>query len=200
MKLDTFSITREVFMIIRRVDAEEEQAKLIDAVFDYIYNDDCYTATGLHYQAAIEAFELIKTLLDKPLQRARKAKARRDDRKAHPEKYPSRKKSAPRKSGAVELPSGHVIESDESETASFDYYCIKGDTVLYFRMVGRGNIAGKDASYNPVYRPDEVLNTILLNASGVPKRDKLFQSDRKFSHNAYSSSIARRNDMIVRNN
>lgn len=58
---------------------------------------------------AISAFESIRALIDKDLSHARKAKARREDRKAHPEKYPPRRCGNTRKAGALELPSGHVI-------------------------------------------------------------------------------------------
>lgn len=161
MRLDTFSIPREVFMIIRQVTCHEEQYKLISAVYSYIYEDDDYPSKWLRYGGAIRAFEKIKAIIDKPLTRARKAKARRDDRKAHPEKYPPRRKSGVRKAGAVELPSGHVIESSKKDSARFDYYCVKGNKVLYFKMIATGEVDGDRVSFTPAFSPDSVMDSFL---------------------------------------
>lgn len=161
MRLDRFSIPREVFMIISRVTCYEEQYNLISAVYRYIYEEDEYPAKCLRYVGAIRAFEEIKAIIDKPLARARKAKALRDDRKAHPEKYPPRPKRGNQKSGAIELPSGHVVESPEKDSARFDYYCIKDNKILYFKMIATGEVDGKNASFNPAFSPDSVIDSFL---------------------------------------
>lgn len=107
---------------------------------------------------AIRAFESIRALIDKALSRARKAKARREDRKAHPEKYPPRRRGNTRKAGALELPSGHVIESD---SAVFDYYCIINNRIMYFRMIGTGEVAENKASFVPKYNAAQVINSLM---------------------------------------
>lgn len=110
---------------------------------------------------AIRAFESIRALIDKDLSRARKAKARREDRKAHPEKYPPRRRGNTRKAGALELPSGHVIESD---AAVFDYYCIINNKIMYFRRIGTGEVAQNKASFVPQFNVGQVINSLLESA------------------------------------
>jgi len=161
MNLESFSVPREVFAIINRVSADEEQDKLIYAVLRYIYDDDDRPSRGLRYQVAIDAFDSITKLIDKALARARKAKARRDDRKAHPKKYPPRRKPGVRRAGAIELPSGHIIKSPHTRNAAFDYYCIRNNKVMYFRMIGSGEIEGHTASFVPEYSPDNVISTLM---------------------------------------
>lgn len=111
MNLDRFSVPKEIFAIINFINRDEEQ----DSVMRYIYDHNDQCASALTNQRAILAFEPIKDILDKPLARARKAKERCEDRKAHPEKYPPRRST--HRAKEVQLPSGHIIESD---TPRFD--------------------------------------------------------------------------------
>lgn len=162
MNLDKFSISKKVFGIINSVNRDDEQDMLICAVMRLIYDHDESYGLMLKNARAIRAFESIRALIDKDLRRARKAKARREDRKAHPEKYPPKKRSNSRKAGAVELPSGHVVESDH---ADFDYYCVKNNKILYFRMIGTGEIDGDKASYEATYKSEDVINSIIVSAN-----------------------------------
>lgn len=172
MNLDRFSIPKEVFVIFNSINRYDEQGILMCAVMHYIYDNDEEYARNLRSQRALIAFQRIKDIIDKP--RARKAKARREERKAHPEKYPPRKST--RRAGAVELPSGHVIESDTTE---FDYYCIKGSRILYFRMIGYGDVEGQKASFNSAFDPTKAVNAI-LNQPPIPdnRRITAFQAFR----------------------
>ena len=154
MYLDKFSIPKEVFAIINSVSRDDEQDLLICAVMHYIYDHDEDCARTLSYPSTVRAFQKIKEIIDKPLERARKAKARREDRKAHPEKYPPRRPKNTRKAGAVELPSGHVIESD---TPLFDYYCIKGDRIMYFRIIGIGEVEDKKATFASTFNESKAI-------------------------------------------
>lgn len=158
MNLDKFSIPRKLFGIINSVNRDDEQDLLICAVMRYIYDHDDGCAQSLRAPQAIIAFERIRELIDKPLASARKAKARREDRKAHPEKYPPRQAKTTRKAGAVELPSGHVIESD---TPSFDYYCIKDNLILYFRMIGCGEVDDKKATFTSTFDESKAISAAI---------------------------------------
>lgn len=81
--------------------------------------------------------------------------------KVHPEKYPPQKRKNAQKAGAVELPSGHVIKSD---SAVFDYYCIKNNKIMYFRMIGTGKVAENKASFVPKYNAAQIINSLLESA------------------------------------
>lgn len=168
MNLDKFSISKKVFGIINSVNRDDEQDMLICAVMRLIYDHDESYGLMLQNARAVRAFESIRALIDKDLRRARKAKARREDRKAHPEKYPPRQRGNTRKAGALELPSGHVVESDHAE---FDYYCVKNNKILYFRMIGAGEIDGDKASFEATYKPEDVINSIIaqVNRGAVPQ-------------------------------
>lgn len=159
MNLDRFSVPKEVFGIINSINRDEEQDLLLCAVMRYIYDNNEQCAAALKNRRAILAFERIKDILDKPLARARKTKERREDRKVHPEKYPPRKST--RRAGAVELPSGHVIESD---TPRFDYYCIKDNKILYFRMIGSGEVEGKKATFDTAFDASKAVDAILSSS------------------------------------
>lgn len=161
MNLDKFSISKKVFGIINSVNRDDEQDMLICAVMRLIYDHDESYGLMLQNAHAIRAFESIRALIDKDLRRARNAKARREERKAHPEKYPPRRRGNTRKAGALELPSGHVIESD---SAVFDYYCIINNKIMYFRMIGSGEVAENKASFVPKYNVAQVINSLLESA------------------------------------
>ena len=176
MNLDRFSIPKEVFVIFNSINRYDEQGILMCAVMHYIYDNNEEYARNLRSQRALIAFQRIKDIIDKPLARARKAKARREERKAHPEKYPPRPRKSARRAGAVELPSGHVIESD---TPQFDYYCIKGNKILYFRMIGYGDVEGQKASFTSAFDPTKAVNAI-LNQPPIPDKRRItgFQAFR----------------------
>lgn len=164
MNLDRFSVPKEVFGLINSVDRDEEQDLLLCAVMRYIYDHNEQCASALTNRRAILAFERIKDILDKPLARARKAKERREDKKAHPEKHPPRKSA--RCAKAVQLPSGHIIESD---TPYFDYYCVKGNKIFYFRLIGSGDVKSKKATFDSAFDEPKPINAILqLLAKAYP--------------------------------
>lgn len=113
-----------------------------------------YGSYGLMLQnaRAIRAFESIRALIDKPLHRACKSS---------PRKISSQKRKNARKAGAVNLPSGHVIESD---AAVFDYYCIINNKIMYFGRIGTGEVAQNKASFVPQYNVGQVINSLLESA------------------------------------
>lgn len=150
MILDGFNLPRKVLVLIESVH-ESEVLMLYRAVMRYVYEDNSYYASRLEYGSTRRVFEQIVALLEKPIARARKAQQRKNERMEHPEKFPPRKRRAPR-AGVYELPSGQVVEIDRKrEELPFDYYCRCADgSVMYFRKVGDGYVDGEKVSYRPL--------------------------------------------------